>query len=133
MTCEAVREHLAEHVLGTLPDELDARLGAHLRGCMSCRLERAALEEGVSTLASAAHQVEPPEGLKDRVLGVLEEERTETPAATRRARPSLRRVAVAAAAVIVLVASAGVAAWQSARAAHYHGVAAHYESFLEAL
>ena len=74
MSCDEVREHLAEHVLGTLSGQLEADVRAHLRGCMGCRRELATLEQGVSTFARAAHQVEPPESLKARVLSVLREE-----------------------------------------------------------
>jgi Putative zinc-finger len=132
MRCDEVRLHLAEHVLGSLPDELDANVRAHLRGCMTCRQERAALDEGVSTLARAAHQVDPPESLKARVLGVLEEERSESPAPRRNAWP-VRRIAIAAAAAIVVAASVGTAAWQGQRASHYEGLAGNYRNFLHAL
>src|SRR5919197_1575141 len=102
MNCDEVREQLAEHVLGALPEDVDASVRAHLRGCMTCRQERAALEDGVGTLARAAHQVDPPDALKARVLGVLEKERIESPAPVRRNSPRVRRMALAAAAVIVL-------------------------------
>ena len=86
MSCDDVREHLAEHVLDTLPPEQDAGVRGHLRGCMACRRELAALEEGMSTFARAAHQVDPPEPLRTRVLAVLEDERTESSNALRRKR-----------------------------------------------
>jgi predicted anti-sigma-YlaC factor YlaD len=133
MTCEEVREHLAEHVLGTLPEEADAGIRRHLRGCMTCRRELRALDEGVSTFARAAHQVDPPEALKERVLGVLEDEHREAPHPSRRLGIPVRRLAVAAAAVLVLGASASVAVVQTQRASHWHGLAAEYESFLGAL
>ena len=111
MNCDVAREHIAEHVLGALPEDLDADLRAHLRGCMTCRQERAALEEGISTLATAAHQVEPPASLKARVLEVLEEERAETPAARRRVpgRPARWLVAATIAALAGALAWSGVA------------------------
>jgi Putative zinc-finger len=133
MNCEAVREHLADHVLGSLPPQTDADVRAHLRGCMSCRLELRALEEGMTTFARAAHQVDPPTDLKERVLATLEEERREAPKPVRRMRLPVRRIAAVAAAVIVLGGSVGVAAVQSGRAGHYEGLAANYRNFLHTL
>src|SRR5438093_10528385 len=117
MSCDEVRQHLAEHVLGSLPEAVAEEVRSHLRGCTTCRRDRAALEEGIATLARAAHQVEPPEPLKDRVLGVLEEERTASSRLRRKAFPA-RRIALAAAAVILAGASAGVAAVQTQPAPH---------------
>src|ERR1043166_7484696 len=102
MTCEDVREHLADHVLGSLPEDMDGQVRSHLRGCMSCRLELRALEEGVGTFARRGPQEAPPPSLRERVLATLEEERRETPERLRRKGPGLRRVAAVAAAVIVL-------------------------------
>jgi len=130
-----VREHLADHVLGALPDRTEADVRRHLRGCMACRRELHALEEGVSTFARAAHQVDPPAWLKDRVLTALEEERVEQPAPVRRPGRVLR-VAVAAS----VAALAGALAWTgvtassaSNRAGQYEATAQHYEQFLSAL
>src|SRR5947207_15419573 len=119
MNCEDVREHLAEHVLGSLTDDADTEVRGHLRGCMACRLELRALEEGVTTFARAAHQVDPPPHLKERVLATLEEERREAPKPVRRMRLPARRFAAVAAAVIVLGGSVGVAAVQRGRVGHY--------------
>src|SRR5438876_9361685 len=109
MSCDEVREHLAEHVLGTLSGQLEADVRAHLRGCMGCRRELATLEQGVSTFARAAHQVEPPESLKARVLSVLREEQDSDSKPLQRKGFPVRRIALAAAAVVVLGASVGVA------------------------
>ena len=133
MNCDDVREHLADHVLGSLADDTEAEVRAHLRGCMACRLELRALEEGVSTFARAAHQVDPPAELKERVLSTLGEERTESPNRLRRKRIPGRRIAAVAAAIIVLGAAIAAAAVQSGRAGHYEGIANHYQVFLDAL
>ena len=133
MTCEQVREHLAEHVLGTLPDDVEAGVRKHLRGCTACRRELQALDEGMRTFATAAHQIDPPEALRERVLSVLAEEHEDAPGGSARKPFGTRRIALAAAAAIVLLASIGVAVVQTQRAAHFHGVAARYESFLDAL
>lgn len=131
MTCDEVREQLAEHLLGTLELELDAEVRAHLRGCAACRSEMTALAEGVSTLAAAAHDIEPPEALRGRVLAVLEEEwAAATPLA--RARPSRRWVArvAAAAALLAAVAWGAVATVQAVRLGEE---ASKYEEFLAVL
>jgi hypothetical protein len=133
VSCEDVREHLAEHLLDSLPEDVEAEVRGHLRGCMACRRELAALDDGMRTFATAAHQVQPPGSLKERVLTVLAEERDQSPNAVRRKAFGPRRIALAAAAVIVLVASVGVAAVQSERAGHYQGLAASYKNFLHAL
>jgi len=136
MKCDEVREHLADHVLGALPDTTDAQIRRHLRGCMACRRELHALEEGVSTFARAAHQVEPPASLRDRVLATLEEEQREQPAAVRRRPTRFMRVAVAAS----VAALAGALAWTGVtassatnRANRYEATAGRYEQFLHAL
>ena len=53
MTCDQVRELLPEQLLGALdgPEELEVR--RHLRGCVACRTERAALEDGMAALSHA--------------------------------------------------------------------------------
>jgi len=103
---------------------------------MACRRELHALEEGVSTFARAAHQVEPPASLRDRVLATLEEEQREQPAAVRRRPTRFMRVAVAAS----VAALAGALAWTGVtassatnRANRYEATAGRYEQFLHAL
>jgi predicted anti-sigma-YlaC factor YlaD len=126
---DEVRGLLAEHLLGTLPATDDARVRRHLRGCAACRREVAALAEGVSTFARAAHDVRPPDELKDRVLAVLEEEWAEAP------RARARRPSVVAAALVALLAAAAVAfgVRGELRAERYEAAAASYQRLLEAL
>ena len=133
MNCENVREHLAEHLLGSLPDDVEHGVSAHLRGCMACRRELAALDEGMRTFATAAHQVDPPESLRARVLEVLEEEHETASEPLRRRAFGLRRIALAAAAVVVLGSTVGVAAVQANRANANAGLATSYRNFLQAL
>ena len=115
MTCDEVRELLPEHLLGTLegPEDLDVR--RHLRACGGCRRELAALGEGIESFARAAHDRQPPEGLRDRVMTVLEQEWQD---AERPASRAPRRVAwIARAAVgLVVVAALGWGASQTHRA-----------------
>ena len=54
MTCDDVRDLLAEHVLGTLEPGDDRLVAAHLRGCASCRADMGALDEGVGSFARAS-------------------------------------------------------------------------------
>ncbi|HEX6230686.1 MAG TPA: zf-HC2 domain-containing protein [Actinomycetota bacterium] len=131
MTCDEVREQLAEHLLGTLDEIADAAVRRHLRGCASCRAESAALSEGVSTFARAAHDVEPPEDLRGRVLAVLEEEWEVAAPSSARARRSalLARAAVA----VALIASLGWGAFSTVRAARSEDAADRYEAFLGVL
>ncbi|HWO70838.1 MAG TPA: anti-sigma factor [Actinomycetota bacterium] len=129
MNHDEVRGLLAEHLLGTLPAAEDARVRRHLRGCAACRREVAALAEGISTFASAAHDVPPPEELRDRVLAVLREEWAEA------APPRTRRPSLVAAALVALLAAAavGFGVRGELRAERYEAAAASYQRFLEAL
>jgi hypothetical protein len=132
MTCDQVREHLPEHLLGVLDPESDREVKRHLRGCGVCRAELASLGEGLSTFARAAHQTEPPEDLKGRVLAVLEEEHADQPALSPVPRIRRPRLAWAVAAVFL----AGALAWGSiSTVAGWHASerAAKYETFLKAL
>jgi hypothetical protein len=129
VTCDEVHEQLAEHLLGTLEPRVDAEVQRHLRGCAGCRRDMAALAEGVSTLALAAHDVEPPEALHDRTLSTLDDEWTADPAPVRGLGP--RMVWLGRAAVVVALASA--LAWgaiASSRASRFEAAAHKYEAFL---
>lgn len=133
MTCDEVREQLAEHLLGTLegPDDLEVR--RHLRGCASCRREMAALAEGVSTFARAAHDLQPPEDLRERVMTVLHEEWSAAddaePARPRRGAVWLARAAVA----VALVGAISWGGFMTSRANRFEALASKYDTFLGAL
>jgi hypothetical protein len=89
-----------------------------------------ALADGVSTFAAAAHDVEPPEELRDRVLGVLEEEWAATPGTAPGRRGAWAwRAAVAAA----LVAALAWGAVTTMRASDLQEAADKYEAFLGVL
>lgn len=132
MTCDEVREQLADHLLGTLDDVTDAAVRSHLRSCGACRRETAAVAEGIATFARAAHEVEPPAELRDRVLGALSEEWAEPPAPTR-ARGSVRPWIASAVAAAAAVASLAWGFTQAGVAGRYERNATKYEAFLEAL
>jgi hypothetical protein len=132
VTCDEVREQLAEHLLGTLEPKADAEVQRHLRGCAGCRRDMAALAEGVSTLAWAAHDVEPPEPLRDRVLATVGDEWLGDPAAPR----GLGRRVVWLGRAAAVVALAGALAWgaiASSRASRFEAAAHKYETFLGVL
>ncbi len=133
MSCEELREQLPDYTLGTLSETETAAVRRHLRGCSACRTEAALLDEGVAMFASAAHELPPPPGLKDRVLGVLAEEWQET---EQPGRP-LRRLAVSwpamAAAVVVLAAALAWGGYSMARAHQVGEDAQSYRGFLTAL
>lgn len=112
MICDDVRERLAEHLLGSLPESEDAELRRHLRGCAACREEQTALEDGLETFSRAAHDLAPPGELRERVLTTLAEEWRDDhgparPADTPPSRVRSRWLA-AAAAVLVLVSAASL-------------------------
>jgi len=129
--CEEVRDQLAEHLLGTLDERGDAEVREHLRGCSSCRGEMAALAEGVSTFASAAHDVDPPEELRDRVLTVLRDEWTAVaPEAPARPRSTWLWRAAAIAALMAALAWGG---FSTVRATRFEESAEKYEALLGVL
>ena len=128
MTCEQVREQLAEHLLGTLEETADGEVRIHLRGCGSCRAELRAMADGVGTFAAAAHDVDPPGDLRQRVLTTLDEEwASAAPSRIRSGRPG--RVAVIAA----LAAALAWGAVATVFAFNYEEAADRYEAFLAQL
>lgn len=139
MTCEQVRDLLPEHLLGSLDGDADARVEHHLRGCTDCRAEQLRLEDGVATLAYATHETAPPEELRDRVLGVLDDEwqaADEEPAGTT-VVPMRRRATTAwlavAAALILIAGSFAFAVSQRQHAMRVSADAASYQSLLSTL
>jgi anti-sigma factor RsiW len=131
VTCDEAREHLADHLLGTLDPALDERVAAHLRGCAACRAESAALADGVGTFAAAAHDVEPPPELRDRLLAVLDDEWTSAPAPAASRRRRERRWLAAAA--VLVVGTVAWAAYATVRASSLEESAARYEQLLGVL
>ncbi len=133
MTCDQVREQLPDYTLGTLSEVETAGIRRHLRGCAACRAEASSLDEGVAMFASAAHQLEPPPELKDRVLSVMAEEWRETPVPRRdRFRQVVRWPALVAASLILI----GALAWggvAQVSANRFHADATTYQNFLHSL
>jgi predicted anti-sigma-YlaC factor YlaD len=127
VTCEQVREQLAEHLLGTLDEAADDEVRTHLRGCGSCRAELRAMADGVGTFAAAAHDIDPPDELRQRVLTTLDEEWDSAATRVRSGRPL--RVAVIAA----LSAALAWGAVATVLALRYEEAADEYETFLAEL
>jgi anti-sigma factor RsiW len=131
VTCDEVREQLADHLLGTLQPDVAASVRRHVRGCAACRAEMAILADGVSTLAAASHDVTPPAELRRRVLAVLDEEWSEPERVSpgKRLAPRAWRVAAALALGLVL-------AWAAIATITAFGLredAGRYRAFLDAL
>jgi hypothetical protein len=132
MTCDDVRELLAEHVLDTLDAADDVAVRHHLRGCASCRAEMHVLGDGLTTFARAAHDRRPPAELRDRVLTVLEDEWRDAPIVIPEAGRR-RHWLAAAAAVVLVVASVGWAVAQTRRANEFSEGANSYQEILNVL
>lgn len=133
MNCDTVRQQLPDYVLGTLSETETAAVRRHLRGCAACRADATELDEGVALFAGAAHVAEPPSDLKERVLGVLEDEWAEsgTPIHGRRRFRFVPQAMVAA-----LIVLAGAGAWAGvaqSNASHWKEDALAYRRFLDAL
>jgi hypothetical protein len=101
VTCDEVRELLPDHLLGAVEGPADLEVRRHLRGCAACRRELTVLGEGLSQFAMAAHDVDPPEELRERVRSVLEQEWVDRPVSPARRR-WMALVPVAAAIAIAL-------------------------------
>jgi Putative zinc-finger len=140
VTCEEVRPLLAEHLLGALEPDADAQVRRHLRGCAACREERDALEQGLTVLSHASHDVEPPDELRPRVLDTLDTEWQEAsvaqgPAAAATTTSRGKALLAAAAVALALVVSAALAwgASQARRADVATEDAASYRELLQTL
>ena len=119
--------HMVE---GSLDPGEDAEARRHLRGCGACRRELGALRDGLGVLGSSLERP-PPAGLRDRVLGALQEEWAEErpgPAGV----PRWGAFATAAAVAVALVAGT-VAVLQMGRARDAAGDAQSYRTVLATL
>jgi anti-sigma factor RsiW len=68
VTCDEVRDVVAELVLGTLDGERRAAAAAHLATCAACRREVEELTRVTDALWLVAPEAEPPAGFESRVL-----------------------------------------------------------------
>jgi anti-sigma factor RsiW len=137
--CEDVRQLLPEHLLGSLEEPEELQVRTHLRGCASCREERAALEEGLDAFSRAAHDLEPPSALRERVLATMADEWRDSELATpghRSRRPPdrpRRSPLLAAAAVILALVAGGAIVWGTGHAHRSDLVAEDARSYRELL
>jgi anti-sigma-K factor RskA len=101
------RDDIGAYLLGALNDIERQAFERHLRGCDECREEVARLRPAADALPSSVVQLEPPPGLKARLMAEVEGD--SNLAAFRRRRPPRRLMAVAAVLLLGLVAGFGVA------------------------
>jgi hypothetical protein len=127
-----VRDQMVEHLLGTQDEPADVQVRRHLRGCADCRRDMAALADGLSIFARAAHELAPPEELKERVLSELQGDWAEETIPSGSGRRPIRWLARAAA-VALVAGLASWALWSNERAARYEASALKYETLLESL
>lgn len=123
-------EDLAAHLLGALEPERAAALRRHAEGCERCQAEMRWLTPAVQALPESVERVEPPPGLRQRLMAEVQAEVGERAPATGRGHGSerglrerasawlrglgsgpmgLRPVAAVAVAALVVVAVAGYA------------------------
>ncbi len=68
LTCDDVREMAGAFVLGALEPDEDVAVRAHLAGCNDTHAEIAELASVLPALAQSVPLVEPPAGLKARIM-----------------------------------------------------------------
>ena len=77
------RAELAAYLLGSLePDEIEA-LEGHLEGCERCRDELRWLQPAIDVIPASVPQVEPPPGLRARLMAEVRSDAAELRAADR--------------------------------------------------
>jgi len=115
---ERYRSDLAAYALGALEEREAAELERHLAECEACRIELRWLEPAVDLLPRSIEQLEPPAGLRKRLMATVRAEaRDASPSGIEVPAPMRRRawgtlirqpaIAVAAAGLLVVGAAAG--------------------------
>lgn len=102
---------VAAYALGALPDDERRRFEQHLETCELCRSDLADLKPVVDALPAATDALEPPRGLKKRIMSVVEAEAREREKAERPVRRSWfawRPVPAFVAAAVLLLAGVGI-------------------------
>ncbi len=100
-------DDVGAYLLGALNDLERKAFERHLAGCGECQEEVERLRPAADALPGSVKQLDPPPGLKARLMAEVERD-TKVAALPRRARPS-RLLAVAAVLLLGLVAGFGVA------------------------
>jgi anti-sigma-K factor RskA len=101
------QEDIGAYLLGALNDLERKAFERHLAGCAECQEEVERLRPAADALPGSVQQLEPPPGLKARLMAEVERD-TKVATLPRRARPS-RLLAVAAVLLLGLVAGFGIA------------------------
>jgi len=103
------QEDLAAYLLGALEGEEARDFERHLAGCATCQVDERWLHTAVQVLPSSVEPIEPPPELRERLMGTVRAEASDTalpsrPRATRRRGFGFLRPAMAlgAGALIVL-------------------------------
>jgi anti-sigma factor RsiW len=103
------RDDVAPYLLGAMNDLERQAFERHLRGCSECRDELERLQPAAAALPGSVEQLEPPPGLKRRLMAEVEGEGDSNVVAVRpRSRRPATRLAVAAALLVALVVGFGV-------------------------
>ncbi|MDP8956958.1 MAG: zf-HC2 domain-containing protein [Actinomycetota bacterium] len=105
MSCAEVKELLADHIVGSLSAMDAQRVDRHLARCAECRRERAALEEGMASMAFALPPIDPPPNLGERIAGRVAAATAGKPASPTRVR------ALAAATMAAILVAVGALGW----------------------
>lgn len=110
LTHETAREALPALALGVLDPDDAVGLAAHLAECALCQDELRQLEELLGVLGTAVPLSSPPAGLRDQILAQAAGTASAPPLQALRLRslPAWTRVALAAAAVLVLLLTGAV-------------------------
>jgi anti-sigma factor RsiW len=105
-TNQDLHEQVAAYALDALDDDERRAYEAHLAGCEQCRAELAGLTDTAGALGLAADAVDPPQGLRGRILDAARDEGPSNVVSIGSARR--RRFAIAGG-VAAAVAAAGLA------------------------
>ncbi|MEP6638829.1 MAG: anti-sigma factor [Chloroflexota bacterium] len=97
MTCDEVRERAGAYVLGALEPAEEAAVREHLAGCDDAHAEIAELGGVVSVLSESVPILDPPAGLKDRIMAAAAADLEERDAAATTTAPTTRAIGPAAA------------------------------------
>jgi anti-sigma factor RsiW len=102
------RDDVAPYLLGALNELERQAFERHMRGCSECRDELERLQPAAAALPGSVDQLEPPPGLKRRLMAEVEGDSNVVAVRPRSRRPATL-LAVAAALLLALVVGFGVA------------------------
>jgi anti-sigma-K factor RskA len=85
------RADLSAYLLGALEEDESAALETHLEECRRCRDELLWLQPAIDVLPESVTQLEPPPGLRARLLAEVRSDAAELGAAAEPRRPRRRR------------------------------------------